>query len=53
MASEIIDSKNSIRLLTPQNTMDVVLEAIQEVIPYELAVILSKEIDNLVKDSII
>jgi transcriptional regulator with GAF, ATPase, and Fis domain len=49
MISEYNESKNSIRLLTPQNTMDVVLEAIQEVIPYELAVILSKEIDNKLK----
>ncbi len=44
--SELIESLN---YLTPQNTMDVVLDAIQEVIPYELAVILSKEVDNKLK----
>ncbi len=35
--------------LTPKKTMDIVLGAIQEIIPYELAVILSKEPDNKLK----
>ncbi len=35
--------------LNPEATMDIVLEAIQEVIPYELAVILSKEENNKLK----
>lgn len=35
--------------LSPQKTMEIVLEAINEFIPYELAVILSKEPDNNLK----
>lgn len=35
--------------LTPERTMEVVLEAIREIIPYELAVILSKEEENKLK----
>ncbi|MFA7287942.1 MAG: sigma 54-interacting transcriptional regulator [Melioribacteraceae bacterium] len=35
--------------LTPKRTMDIVLEAINEIIPYELAVILSREEDNRLK----
>ncbi|MCX7984867.1 MAG: sigma 54-interacting transcriptional regulator [Bacteroidetes bacterium] len=35
--------------LTPQKTMEIVLEAIEEIIPYELAVILSKEPDMKLK----
>lgn len=35
--------------LTPQKTMEIVLEAIEEIIPYELAVILSKESDTKLK----
>ncbi len=36
-------------LLTPQQTMETVLEAIKEVIPYDLAVIMSKETNNSLK----
>lgn len=35
--------------LTPSGTMDIVLDAIREVIPYELAVILSRETGNKLK----
>ncbi len=35
--------------LSPHKTMEIVLEAIEEIIPYELAVILSKEPDNKLK----
>ena len=35
--------------LSPQRTMEIVLEAINEIIPYELAVILSKEPDENLK----
>ncbi len=36
-------------LLSPQKTMEIVLDAINEIIPYELAVILSKESNNNLK----
>ena len=36
-------------LLSPQKTMEIVLDVISEIIPYELAVILSKESDNNLK----
>ncbi len=36
-------------LLSPQKTMEIVLDAISEIIPYELAVILSRESDNNLK----
>lgn len=39
----------SFNYLTPAKTMEVVLEAIQEVIPYELAVILSLETNDILK----
>lgn len=45
---EILEQSESL-YLTPKNTMDIVLDAIQEVIPYELAVILSKESNNNLK----
>jgi len=35
--------------LTPQRTMEIVLDTISEIIPYELAVILSKESNNTLK----
>lgn len=35
--------------LSPQRTMEIVLDAINEIIPYEMAVILSKEYDNNLK----
>lgn len=35
--------------LSPQKTMEIVLDTISEIIPYELAVILSKEADNNLK----
>ena len=35
--------------LSPHKTMEIVLDAISEIIPYELAVILSKEADNNLK----
>lgn len=41
--------QNDFFFLSPQKTMDIVLEAINEIIPYELAVILSKEPDNNLK----
>lgn len=45
-SKELIESS---LFLTPSTTMDIVLQAIQEVIPYELAVILSKEDGNNLK----
>ena len=36
-------------LLSPQKTMEIVLDVISEIIPYELAVILSKEKNNNLK----
>lgn len=36
-------------LLSPEKTMEIVLDTIKEIIPYELAVILSKENDNFLK----
>jgi transcriptional regulator with GAF, ATPase, and Fis domain len=44
----IIFDESNFRL-TPKRTMDIVLEAINEIIPYELAVILSREEDNRLK----
>lgn len=45
-----INLNNSASLfLSPQKTMEIVLEAIKEVIPYELAVILSKENNSNLK----
>ena len=38
--------QNDLFYLSPQKTMEIVLDAISEIIPYELAVILSKETDN-------
>lgn len=37
------------QILNPFNTMEIVLDAIREIIPYELAVILSKETGNRLK----
>lgn len=48
MNNYLIDQESSI-VLTPATTMSIVLEAIQEIIPYELAVILSKEDNNNLK----
>ncbi len=48
MISTIIEQKESV-YLSPQRTMGIVLDAINEIIPYELAVILSKEADNSLK----
>lgn len=36
-------------LLSPEKTMEIVLDAINEIIPYELAVILSKENDHILR----
>ena len=41
--------QSEVLYLSPQKTMDIVLDAISEIIPYELAVILSKEADNNLK----
>jgi len=41
--------QNDLIYLSPQKTMEIVLDAISEIIPYELAVILSKETDNNLK----
>lgn len=38
--------QNYIALLSPEKTMEIVLDTIKEIIPYELAVILSKEGDG-------
>ncbi len=40
---------NTISYLTPAVTMDILLDAIQEIVPYELAVILSREGDDKLK----
>ncbi|AFN73708.1 sigma-54 dependent transcriptional regulator, putative [Melioribacter roseus P3M-2] len=40
---------NTISYLTPAVTMDILLEAIQEIVPYELAVISSREGDDKLK----
>ncbi|MFH1195846.1 MAG: sigma 54-interacting transcriptional regulator [bacterium] len=40
---------NDLIYLSPNKTMEIVLEAINEFIPYELAVIMSKEVDNSLK----
>lgn len=45
---ELLEVTESV-FLTPKNTMEIVLDAIQEVIPYELAVILSREMNNNLK----
>lgn len=41
--------QNEMIYLSPQRTMEIVLDAINEIIPYEMAVILSKEADNNLK----
>ncbi|MDP2365459.1 MAG: sigma 54-interacting transcriptional regulator [Ignavibacteria bacterium] len=41
--------QNDLIYLSPQKTMEIVLDAIKEIIPYELAVILSKEKNNNLK----
>jgi len=48
MNSHELIQKDSI-FLSPQRTMEIVLDAINEFIPYEMAVILSKESGNLLK----
>lgn len=47
MKQEVL--QKNLTLLSPEKTMEIVLDAIKEIIPYELAVILSKETDNLLK----
>jgi len=42
-------TQNDLIYLSPQKTMEIVLDAIKEIIPYELAVILSKEKNNNLK----
>lgn len=46
-AQELI--QKDLLLLSPQKTMEIVLDVINEIIPYELAVILSKESNNNLK----
>jgi transcriptional regulator with GAF, ATPase, and Fis domain len=46
-AQELI--QKDLLLLSPQKTMEIVLDVINEIIPYELAVILSKESNNSLK----
>lgn len=41
--------QNEMIYLSPQRTMEIVLDAINEIIPYEMAVILSKETNNNLK----
>lgn len=41
--------QNNLLLFSPQKTMEIVLDVINEIIPYELAVILSKEGNNNLK----
>lgn len=41
--------QNNLLYLSPQKTMEIVLDAIKEIIPYELAVILSKEKNSNLK----
>jgi transcriptional regulator with GAF, ATPase, and Fis domain len=41
--------QNESLYLSPHKTMEIVLEAINEIIPYEMAVILSREADNNLK----
>ncbi len=48
MISTAIETNETI-YLSPHKTMEIVLDAINEIIPYELAVILSKEADDSLK----
>ncbi len=48
MISTAVEQKEAV-YLSPHRTMGIVLDAINEIIPYELAVILSKEADNSLK----
>lgn len=47
--SEVRIASEQQLFLSPHKTMEIVLETIQEIIPYELAVIMSKESDNTLR----